>query len=130
MDDAARNTFLEQPHTAVLSTTTKDGRIHAVPVWYLYDGGVFRIITDRGSAKHRNIQRTGRASICVDERDGTMRYATAEGPVTVAPEVTREQRLALHTHYRGAEAAERVVARGGHERMVLLTLTPERWLGG
>lgn len=54
----------------------------------------------------------------------------AEGPVRVVDPLSYEQRLALHTHYRGAEAARRVVARGGHEEMVLLEITPERWVTG
>lgn len=55
---------------------------------------------------------------------------TAEGTVQVEDRVTRDERLALHTLYRGAEAAEKVVAAGGHEEMVLLLLTPERWVTG
>jgi PPOX class probable F420-dependent enzyme len=129
MDAPEREVFLREPRTAVLATVTGDGRAHAVPVWFLYEGGVFRIITGRGSAKHRNVLRTGRASLCVDERDGRFRYATAEGPVVVEDPVTYEQRLALHTHYRGAEAAKAIVDRGGHEEMVTLVLTPARWLG-
>jgi hypothetical protein len=42
--------------------------------------------------------------------------------------VTYGERLALHTHYRGAEAAKRVADAGGHEGMVLLLLKPERWM--
>jgi PPOX class probable F420-dependent enzyme len=129
MDQSERDVFLTEPRTAVLSTLSNDGRIHSVPVWYLYESGRFRIITGRGSAKHRNIARTGRATLCVDERDGRIRYATAEGPVTVADTVSFEERLALHTHYRGAEPARRIVEKGGHESMIMLTLTPERWIG-
>ena len=123
-----RDAFLSQPRTAVLTTVDAHGRAHAVPVWYRWDGGAFRIITDRGSQKHRNVQRTGRASLCVDERDGAFRYVTGEGPVEVLDPLTYDERLALHVHYRGPEAAKKVVDRGGHERMVLLVLTPERWL--
>lgn len=125
---ADRDAFLQQPRTAVIATTRRDGRIHAVPVWYTWDGQVFRVLTERGSAKHRNIERSGRASLCVDERDGPFRYVTAEGTVTVQDSVTYDERLALHTHYRGAEAAKPIVDRGGHEKMVMLILTPERWL--
>jgi PPOX class probable F420-dependent enzyme len=128
MDQLERDAFLAQPLTAVLSTLSRDGRIHSVPVWYLYEGGMFLIITGRGSAKHRNIERTGRATLCVDQREGGMRYVTAEGPATVSNEVSKTQRLALHTHYRGAEQAQRIVDKGGHEGMVLVTLMPERWL--
>ena len=129
MDEAERDAFLATPRTAVLSTLSKDGHIHSVPVWYLYERGEFRIITGRGSGKHRNVVRSGRATLCVDEREGRIRYATAEGPVTVSNTVTFEERLALHTHYRGEEAARRIVEKGGHEGMVMLTLRPERWIG-
>jgi PPOX class probable F420-dependent enzyme len=128
MTPAEREALLQQPWTAVLSTLDAQGRIHAVPVWYRWDGAAFRIITDRGSQKHRNVQRTGRASLCVDERDGAFRYLAVEGPVEVVDPVTYDERLALHTRYRGGNAARKIVDRGGHERMVLLVLTPERWL--
>lgn len=42
--------------------------------------------------------------------------------------VSYEERLTLHTLYRGAEAAKRIVDQGGHERMVILRLRPEHWL--
>ena len=124
-----REQFLREPRTAVVSTLRRDGRIHAVPVWFRWDGESLRIITDRGSVKHRNVERTGRASLCIDEREGAFRFVTAEGPVTVENSVSYEERLALHTLYRGAEQAQRIVDRGGHERMVLLLLRAERWLG-
>ena len=129
MDSAQRDAFLIQPRTAVLSTLTRDGRIHAVPVWFRWEAGAFRIITGRGSAKHRNVVRSGRASLCIDEREGTISYLTTEGTVRVEDTVSKVERLALHTLYRGREAAQKVVDRGGHEGMVLLIITPERWLG-
>ncbi|MEO9255996.1 MAG: TIGR03618 family F420-dependent PPOX class oxidoreductase [Tepidiformaceae bacterium] len=128
MDQRERDTFLAQPLTAVISTLSASGRIHSVPVWYLYNDGTFLIITGRGSAKHRNIERSGRATLCVDQREGAVRYVTAEGPVTVSDPLSQEQRLALHTHYRGPEQAQRVIEKGGHEGMVLLTLNTEHWL--
>ena len=129
MDEVEREAFLSQPHTAVLSTLGPDGRVHAVPVWYLYEEGVFRVLTGRGSAKHRNVQRTGRATICVDLRDGSLRYVTAEGAVTVADTVSKAERLVLRTRYQGLAEARRIVDQGGHEGLVRLTLTPERWIG-
>lgn len=128
MDSNERESFLTEPRTAVLATTSPGGTAHAVPVWFRYCDGSFRIITGRGSQKHKNIERTGRATLCVDERDGSFRYITVEGPVRVVDTVTADERLALFTHYRGRDRAEKVVAKGGHEQMVLLLLTPERWL--
>lgn len=126
---AERDAFLREPRTAVLATVNPQGRAHAVPVWFRWDGEAFRIITGRGSTKHRNIGRTGRATLCVDERDGRFRYVMVEGSVSVVDPVSYEERLALHTLYRGEEAARRIVDRGGHEGMVLLMLRPERWIG-
>lgn len=125
MDAAKREEFLSQSRNAVLATIGADGRTHAVPVWFRYVNGAFRIITERGSVKHRNAERTGRASLCIP--DGWLSYVGVEGPVRVEDPVSYEERLALHTAYRGAEAAREIVDRGGHERMVVLELRPERW---
>jgi PPOX class probable F420-dependent enzyme len=120
-----RDAYLGQPRNAIVATTGADGRVHAVPVWFLYNDGVFAIITERGSVKHRNAARAGRAALCVD--DGRFAYVGAEGPVEVQDPVSYEERLALHDLYRGAEAAKGIVDHGGHERMVILRLRPDRW---
>ena len=126
MSPEKREAFLHEPRNAVLATATPDGRIQAAPIWFIYADGVFRIITERGSARHRNVERTGRAALCVD--NGRFSYVSAEGPVSVQDTVSYDERLALHTRYRGPEAARQIVDRGGHERMVMLLLRPERWL--
>ena len=126
--NAKRDELLRKPHTAVLATQWTRGRVHQAPVWYLYEDGAFKIITGRGSQKHRNVERNGRASICVDEREGRFAYVLAEGPVSVVDPVSFEQRFALHRHYRGEEGAHRAVDGGGHEKMVMLVLRPERWI--
>ncbi len=107
MTPAERDAYLSQPRNAILATVGESGRLHAVPVWFLYREGVFQIITERGSVKHRNAAMTGRAAICVD--DGKFAYASAEGPVEVQDSVSYDERLALHTLYRGPEAAKRIV---------------------
>jgi len=126
MTPGERDAYLSQPRNAILATVGANGRIHAVPVWFRYEGGAFGIITERGSVKHRNAVNAGRAAICVD--DGKFAYVSAEGPVEVQDPVSYDERLALHTLYRGAEAAKRIVDQGGHERMVILRLRPEHWL--
>ena len=127
MDEREREEFVDRPLTAVLATVDGNGRPHAVPVWYLYANGAFAIYTERGSQKHRNVERSGRAALCFDEREGAYSHVTAEGPCTVQDTVTAEERLALHRRYRGDVAARAVVEGGGHQRMVILRLRPERW---
>lgn len=129
MNEDEINAFLSQPHTAVLSTLGAGGRIHAVPVWYRWDGAVFRIFTGRNSAKHRNALRTGRATLCVDQRHGGFRYVTAEGRVEVEATVTREQQLDLWTHYMGERGRAAMEAYGATPaENVCLVLTPEHWI--
>jgi PPOX class probable F420-dependent enzyme len=127
MTPEEREAFIAQPRNAVLATVDRLGRAHAVPVWFRYVEGAFRIITERGSTKHRNAAHQGRAALCVD--DGRFGYVSVEGSVAIEDQVTYEERLALHTQYRGPEAARTIVDQGGHERMVLIVLRPERWLG-
>lgn len=130
MTESEREAFVARPLTAVLATVGPGGRVHAVPVWYRFAGGAFIILTERGSQKARNVERTGRATLCIDERDGAIRYLSAEGAARIEDPVSYDERLALHVIYRGEEGARRVVDRGGHERMVKIVLTPERWIGG
>ena len=127
MEVEERTAFVNRPLTAVFATVDSKGRAHAVPVWYSYRDGVFEIFTDRDSQKHRNVVAHGRAALTIDEREGAYRHVTAEGPCEVQETVSKEERLRLHRLYRSEEAAKTIVDRGGHEKMVILRLKPERW---
>lgn len=131
MEDAVdrRDRFIRKPNTAVLATVDAKGRAHAVPVWYLWTGEVFEMIGGKDSAKMRHIEQTGRAALCIDSREGAVFHVTAEGPCEVGDTATREWRRELHTHYRGAEAAEQAVAGDGHVHQRFMILRPERWYG-
>ena len=124
-----RDEFLSEPNTAVLATVDAKGRPHAVPVWYLWTGEVFEIIGGTNSAKMRHVELNGRAALCVDKRGERPFHVTAEGPCELGGTATKEWRLKLHTHYRGAEAATKIVAGDGHLGQRFMTLRPERWYG-
>ena len=114
---------------AVFAVVRPDGRAHATPLWYLWDGEVFHLIVDRDSPRHRWSVAAGRAAICIESTDGDeLNFVTAEGPVEVADPLSRESRLRVWAHYRGAEHARRVVDAGGHETKVELILRPEVWI--
>jgi PPOX class probable F420-dependent enzyme len=72
--------FVTDRHLATLSTLSADGTIHVVPVGFTYLDGTIRIITSRGTAKVRNVVRSGRASI--GQIDGG-RWISFEGPARV-----------------------------------------------
>lgn len=128
-DDAGRDEFLNRPQIAVYAVQTFGGDIHATPVWYVYRDGVFRILVDRGSAKHRYSEAAGRASVCVDsDAGGQFQYVLGQGPVEIVDQVPIEYRRELWAHYAGAEKAEEVIKSGRHERQVALLLRPDRWV--
>lgn len=47
--------FLQAFRSIWLSTTRPDGRPHAVPVWYIWDGRHLYLISDRNFQKSRNL---------------------------------------------------------------------------
>lgn len=51
------NYFLQAFRSIWLSTTRPDGRPHAVPVWYIWDGRNLYFISDRNLQKSRNLAR-------------------------------------------------------------------------
>ncbi|HVC31496.1 MAG TPA: pyridoxamine 5'-phosphate oxidase family protein, partial [Steroidobacteraceae bacterium] len=77
--DSEREEDVSRPVVAVLATAWTRGRIHAVPVWFLREDGVFKVITGRGSQKHRNATRSGRASLCIPVLESAGRYLAVEG---------------------------------------------------
>jgi PPOX class probable F420-dependent enzyme len=123
MSPEERDEFLGGVRPAVFSTLGEDGRVHSVVVWYMWDGSVFTVLTDRGSVKERNVRRAGRATIVVHE---DINYVSAEGAVEIRNLVSYEERLELWTRYYGDEMARQVVTPGSNEKLVALVLTPER----
>jgi PPOX class probable F420-dependent enzyme len=119
-----RDEFLELPRSAVFSTVTEAGRVHSVLVWFMWDGEVLKVLTARGSIKHRNVERTGRATLTVHEN---VAYVSAEGPVSVRA-VTQDERRDLWTHYAGPEMAAEMVTEDTTAQMVALLLSPETWI--
>lgn len=52
---------------ANLATHARDGGIHLVPMWFLWDGGAILIPTNHATQKVRNIERNPRASVMIDD---------------------------------------------------------------
>ena len=121
MSPQTRDDFLQDVRPAVFSTIGAGGGVHSVLVWYMWDGSVLTVLTDRGSVKERNVRRTGRATIVVN---ADIDYVSAEGPVEIRDSVTFEERLALWTRYSGEEVARQTVTPGSSDKLVALVLTP------
>jgi len=118
-DDA--HAFLAERHLGTFSTTRGDGTLHVCAVGFTWDAEatLVRVITNDGSQKVRNVERTGRAAVA--QVDGG-RWLSLEGPAGV----TRDP-VAV------AEAVTRYTARYQEPRpnpaRVAIEITVERVLG-
>ena len=59
--------FLEQGHTAVLTTLRRDGSPASVPMWFVVDGRSLCVRTLAHSKKAANMRRDPRVSLVVEE---------------------------------------------------------------
>jgi len=60
---AAGVEFVRERHLGTLSTISKQGGIHAVPVGFTFHDGIVRIITSRTSQKVQNVLRDETATV-------------------------------------------------------------------
>ncbi|WP_370932392.1 pyridoxamine 5'-phosphate oxidase family protein [Amycolatopsis sp. cg13] len=126
---AEREALLAEPIISVLSVTAEPGRAPlTTPIWHQYTpGGEVTVLTSPGARKTKLIEAAGRFALCVQDPK-TIRYATAEGPVTGVRAVTEEDRLEMARRYLPEEAAIAYVkATPEQSRNVVISMRPERW---
>ncbi|MFE3172247.1 pyridoxamine 5'-phosphate oxidase family protein [Amycolatopsis sp. NPDC059090] len=125
-----REKFLAEKRVGVLSIGRDGAAPLAVPVWYDYEpGGELLIWMDRGSAKDRAIEASGKLSLTVQQETQPYKYVTVSGPVVdrSAPP-TEEQALAIASRYAPEAEARQFVAGSLKETSVLVRVRTERWL--
>lgn len=131
MDAKAIDEFLRAPNRhAIAGTNRRDGAPQLSPVWYLYEEGTMYISIPVGSAKHRNLQRDPRLSVCVDGGRQDVRtvilYGTAELREGNDAELIETRKRIIRAYY--ATDAE---ARNYYETIrgmpsVLVVLVPDK----
>ncbi len=55
---------------ASLATLNKDGSVHVVPMWFLWDGDALLVPTSKATRKLRNVERDDRATVMIDDSRG------------------------------------------------------------
>jgi PPOX class probable F420-dependent enzyme len=118
--------FLEKPRIARLATVRRDGSPHVAPVWYRFDAGQFLVLTERGSQKHKNVERDPRVELCIDDERPPYHTVLLRARVTVEEAPGREWREALAVHYLGEEAGMRYIAENMHPNNVMLRMVPQK----
>ncbi len=122
--------FVAKPRIAVLASVRADGSPHTSPVWYRYEDGAFLVSIDRGSQKHRNVERDARVELCIDDRErAPFHTVIVRGRARIEPQASAEWRLALAVHYLGEEMGARYVEGTPAADGVLLRIVPETIAG-
>ena len=127
-DLQALESFLAEPRNVVVIGLRPDGRIHATPNWFLWDGGRFYVSTTKDRAKYRVFRNDPRVQLVFDDSTG-FRYAVVDGTVDIAEDIDAGldffQRLRAK-HGRGAQRREDLRDEMIRDKRVLLVITPTR----
>jgi PPOX class probable F420-dependent enzyme len=118
--------------TGKLATVKKDGSSHVVPIWFVVDKGnsrskVGNIVFTTGdtSVKARNIQRSNRVSICIDDQISPFSFVTIFGTAKIYPYKQRELlkwATKIAERYMGKKNAEAYGRRNSEEGEVLVRI--------
>ena len=121
-----RETFLQEPQIAVLATLGPNGQPHAAPIWYLYEDGVFIMLTGITSQKARDIEREPKVTLVVDRRTLPYYAVMIQGRAELGPTPSEDVRLRLAIRYLGETMGRAYVGRGSAEGSRTIRLTPAR----
>lgn len=127
-DDELRAFLTDTVRPAILSTVRPDGRAHAAPIWYdLDDDGTVVFNTGTTTVKGRNLARTGRATLTVQDDRPPFSYVSIEGPVDLIDDLDQVRAWAgrIGGRYMGADRADEYGDRNGVPGELLVRLTPE-----
>ncbi len=125
---AQAEAFLHEPQIAVLATVDRQGRPHAMPIWYLYEDGVVIMSAGRGSQKQRNIERNPAATLVLDQRETPYYALMVRGTAEIGPPLTPEDHRRISTRYLGQDEGRRYAERTQDHDAISIRLTPEDWI--
>ena len=119
--------FLAEPRNVIVIGLRKDGRPHATPNWFLWDGERFYVSTTRPRAKYTIFSRDPRAELVVDDSQG-FRCALVPGRVEIREDVAAELdrfRAIRVKHGVAVPSDDELLAAQLAEQRVLLAITPD-----
>lgn len=129
MSDEQRRAFLlDGTRTGIVATVRADGRPHAAPVWFTLDGDDVVFTTGAATVKGRNLRRTGRGLVIVDESTPPYDFVSVEGLVAISEDLDEMRHWAtvLGARYMGPEQAADFGRRNAVHGELLVRLRPEK----
>lgn len=129
--DERRAFLLHGTRTGHLATVRDDGTPHVAPVWFTLDGDDVVFMTGADTVKGRNLRRTGRAAISVDDPSPSYGFVVLSGPVRTvdcggAMDEAWPIAVTISARYMGDELADEYARRNAVPGELLVRLTPER----
>jgi PPOX class probable F420-dependent enzyme len=119
--------FLAERRNVIVVGIRKNGRPHATPNWFFWDGELFYVSTTRTRAKYAIFRRDPRAQLVVDDSQG-FRCVLVPARVEIREDIAAEldHFRAIREKY-GVQvpAGEEHLASLTAERRVLLAITPD-----
>jgi PPOX class probable F420-dependent enzyme len=119
--------FLAEPRNVIVIGIRKDGRPHATPNWFLWDGERFYVSTTRPRAKYAIFSRDPRAELVVDDSQG-FRCVLVPSRVEIREDVAAELdrfRAIRVKHGVAVPSDDELLAAQLAEQRVLLAITPD-----
>jgi len=121
--------FIETPRIGRLATVRADGSPHVAPIWFRFEGGEFLILTERGSQKHKNVERDPRVLLCIDDERPPYHTVLVRGHASAHEAPGHAWREELAIHYLGDEAGRRYIAENPDADDVMLRIEAEQVSG-
>jgi PPOX class probable F420-dependent enzyme len=128
VSEAEREAFLREANVAILATAARRGGAHAVPIWYLYEEGVFLMSTGRGSQKHRDLERDPAVTLVVDRRSLPYYAVMVRGTVEIGPGLDLATRRRIAGRYLDERQLDVYMARAADGDSVAIRLRPQRFI--
>lgn len=132
MNEEEWRAFLsEGTRTAKLSTVRADGTPHIAPVWFVLDGDDLLFNTGKETVKGKNLLRSGRAAICVDDEQPPFAFVVVQGPVEVSeePDELLASAVRIAERYMGKERGRAFGERNGVPGELLVRVRMEKVIG-
>lgn len=132
LEPEVAQSFLAEPHVAVLAVEHDGHAPVAVPVWYGYEpGGDVLVITETDSFKARLLRAAGRGTVVVDTVEPRVRWVAASCELVGERPVTDDERRRMAARYLPADQVEGYLefAAGQIGAESVLVLRPTRWRG-
>jgi PPOX class probable F420-dependent enzyme len=102
--------FLDEETIAVLSTNNADGTIHAAPILFVFEDGIFHLGTQQGAQRHANLRRDPTATLLIERRADPFKFVLAYGQAEIVEGDVFERRVQILSRLYPEDAARTFAA--------------------